>query len=401
MTNCTDCVRQPSRALLSNTATKIIAVFAAMTISACGAAPTPLFAHYQETFGLTPFMLTVIFAAYVVCLLLALLTTGSLSDYIGRRPVILGALLLNIVAMAMFVAAGSPAALIAARAVQGFATGVATTALGATILDTDRTNGPVLNSVTAFMGLTAGSLSAAVLVTYAPAPEQLIYFVLAAITAVEAAALWFMPETAAPKPGAMASLIPHVSVPPQAWRIYVQLTPVSIAIWALGGFYFSLMPSVVRAATGLHLPIVGGLVVAALTCSAFISVLFVRHVSANKVLSYGIVALASGVAITLVGEHTHTIALLLLGTVVAGAGFGSTFSATLRLMLPQAKADERAGLLSAIYVEGYLAFALPAILTGLLVPIVGLSVATDTYGAVVIILSVASLIATLVSRADA
>jgi MFS family permease len=121
-----------------------------MTFSASGAAPTPLYQLYQERFGLTPAMVTVIFAAYVLSLLLALLTTGALSDHVGRRPTVLGALMLNIIAMVMFSIAGSGAALIAARTVQGFATGVATTALGAAIVDIDRSRGAVLISVMVF-----------------------------------------------------------------------------------------------------------------------------------------------------------------------------------------------------------------------------------------------------------
>jgi MFS family permease len=116
-------------------------------------------------------MVTVIFAAYVLCLLLALLTVGSLSDYIGRRPAILSALAMKVVAMLIFMTAASAGALVVARAVQGFATGFAKTTLGATILDTDRERAPVLNSVTAFAGLSAGTLGAGVLVTFAPAPE--------------------------------------------------------------------------------------------------------------------------------------------------------------------------------------------------------------------------------------
>src|ERR1700742_1519795 len=135
MTICVACPRQQARTSLSNTATTVMAVFTAMTFSASGAAPTPLYQQYLESFGLTPFMLTVIFAAYVLSLLLALLTVGSLSDHIGRRPAILAALSMNIVAMVMFMTAESAAALIAARSVQGFATGLATTTLGAAILD--------------------------------------------------------------------------------------------------------------------------------------------------------------------------------------------------------------------------------------------------------------------------
>ena len=145
---------------LSCNVTTITAVLSAMTFSASGAAPTPLYQEYQSHFGLTPFMVTVIFAAYVLCLLLALLTVGSLSDYIGRRPAILSALAMNVVAMLIFMTAASAGALVVARAVQGFATGFATTTLGATILDTDRVRAPVLNSVTAFAGLSAGTLGA-------------------------------------------------------------------------------------------------------------------------------------------------------------------------------------------------------------------------------------------------
>jgi MFS family permease len=126
MTTCTGCAARQPRAALSYKATTLIAVITAMTFSASGAAPTTLYHQYQEAFGLTPFVLTIIFGAYVLSLLGALLTVGSLSDYIGRRPAILAALALNVVAMIMFIAADSAAALIAARAVQGFPTGLAT-----------------------------------------------------------------------------------------------------------------------------------------------------------------------------------------------------------------------------------------------------------------------------------
>jgi MFS family permease len=393
MAACATCNALPSRTSLSDASSTFFATLAAMTFSASGAAPTPLYRQYQETFGLTPAMLTVIFAAYVLSLLLALLMTGSLSDYVGRRPVILTALAMNMVAMIMFATADSAAALIAARAVQGFATGIATPALGAAILDTDKSRGPVLNSVTAFAGLTSGSLGAGVLVTFAPDPTQLVYAVLLALSGIEIALLWSMPRTVEPKPGALASLRPHVSVPVQARRALAQLTPVNIAAWALGGFYFSLMPSVVRVATGVTSPAIGGLVVAALTFSAAMAVLLLRAMPAERMLLGGIPALAVGVAITLAGVQTQYVALMLLGTIVSGLGFGSAFSATIRTLIPLAKVDERAGLLSAFYVEGYLAFSLPAVIAGVAAPLIGLATAAEIYGFLVILLAIASLLA--------
>jgi hypothetical protein len=396
MSACIDCrAAPPPRASLSYKATTVFAVITAMTFAASGAAPTTLYQRYQEVFDLTPFVLTIIFGAYVLSLLGALLTVGSLSDYIGRRPAILGALALNIAAMIMFISADSAATLIVARVVQGFATGLATATLGAAIMDTDKSRGPVLNSITAFIGLTAGSLGGGALVTYAPYPQDLVFAVLLVLSAAEALILWHMPETVTPKPGALASLQPHISIPAKARRALMQVTPITIASWALGGFYFSLMPSLVRVATGATLPVVGGLVVSALTFTGAVAVLSLRNTSARRILSGGIPALVAGVAITLAGVQVQRVSLMLVGTIVAGIGFGAAFSGSMRTVMPHAEAHERAGLLSAFYLEGYLSFSLPAILTGLLAPLAGLPLAADVYGAVVIVLAIVSLLAML------
>jgi MFS family permease len=380
---------------LSCYVTTVTAVVASITFSASGAAPTPLYLEYQEHFGLTPFMITIIFAAYVVFLLLALLTVGSLSDYIGRRPSILAALALNAVAMILFMTAGSAAALIVARAIQGFATGFAVTTLSATILDTDKERAPLLNSFTVFAGLSAGTLGAGALVTFAPAPEQLVFVVLLALSLVETAILWFMPETANTKPGALASLWPRVHVPRVARATFAAVTPVNIASWSLGGFYFSLMPAVVRAATGTTLPIVGGLVVAALTFSGAVAVVALRKLAPEKMFLLGIVTLALGVLITLAGVQYQNVGVMLFGTIIGGTGFGTVFSGTLRSVLPFAQPGERAGLLSAYFVVGYLSFSLPALAAGFLAPIVGLTHTADFYGIGVILLAITSLGITL------
>jgi MFS family permease len=383
---------------LSCNVTTVFAVLAAMTFSASGAAPTPLYQEYQSHFGLTPFMITVIFATYVLCLLLALLTVGSLSDFLGRRPAILSALAMNIVAMILFMTAGSAAALIVARAVQGFATGLAVTTIVATILDTDRVRAPMLNSVTAFAGLSTGTLGAGILVTFAPAPEQLVFIVLLVLSVIEAAVLWFRPETSALKTGALASLIPRVRVPLKARATFMAITPVHIASWALGGFYFSLMPAVVvvGAATGTTLPIVGGMVVATLTLTGAVIVVALRNVAPERMLRLGIAALSLGVMITLAGIQWRLVGVMMFGTVISGLGFGSAFSGTLRTVMPLARPDERASLLSAYFVEGYL--SLPAVLAGFLAPIVGLTTAADFYGIGVIVLAVGSLAATMLRR---
>src|ERR1700733_5401144 len=231
----------PKTRALSPGAMTLFSFAGAMLIAASSSAVTPLYRLYQASMHLTPFWITVVFATYVASLLAALLTVGGLSDYVGRRPVILAALLLNAVAMILFAEAREVGQLILARAVQGLCVGTGTTALGAAILDSSRARGPLLNSVTPFLGLTAGSLGAAALIAFAPDPLHTVYEVLLGLTALMIVLLWVMPETAARKAGALASLRPHVSVPSQSISILVRLTPANVAGWALGGLYLSLM----------------------------------------------------------------------------------------------------------------------------------------------------------------
>ena len=367
----------------------------AMLIAASSSAVTPLYRLYQASMQLTPFWITIVFATYVASLLAALLTVGRLSDYVGRRPVILASLVLNAAAMILFVEARDVGELILARAVQGLCVGVGTTALGAAILDTSRARGPLLNSVTTFLGMTAGALGAAALITFASDPLHRIYEVLLGLTVAMIALLWVMPESSSRKSGALASLWPHVSVPPQSRSVLVRLTPANIASWALGGFYLSLMPTVVATARGVASPWVGGVVVSTLMLTAAIAVAAFRHWPARRLILLGTSTLSLGVAVSILGIQQQQVAALLAGTVIAGAGFGSTFSGTFRALLPTAEPHQRAGLLSAFYVQSYLAFSLPAVAAGLSVPLIGLSTAAYLYGATIILLAVISLMASL------
>jgi hypothetical protein len=370
-------------------------VAGAMLVAASSSAVTPLYHLYQESMHLTPFWITIVFAVYVASLLAGLLTVGGLSDYVGRRPVILAALLLNAVAMILFSEARDVGQLILARAVQGLCVGTGTTALGAAILDTSRARGPLLNSVTAFVGLTAGSLGTAALIAFAPDPLHTVYEVLLGLTVLMIALLWVMPETATRKAGALASLRPHVSVPRQSRSILIRLTPANVAAWALGGLYLSLMPTVVATAMHVVSPWVGGVVVATLMLTAAIAVAVFRDWPPRRLILLSTSTLSLGVAVSLFGIHELQVAALLAGTVIAGAGFGSTFSGVMRALLPTAAPDQRAGLLAAFYVQSYLAFSLPAVAAGLAVPLIGLSVAAYLYGGAIIVLALISLTAML------
>ncbi|QLG92105.1 MFS transporter [Pseudomonas yamanorum] len=362
-----------------------------LTFLAASSAPTPLYHLYQEGLHFSAATLTLIFGVYAISLLAALLTVGSLSDYLGRKPVIFAALALDMLAMLLFINADSVAWLIAARTMQGFATGMATAVLGAALLDTDRQQGPLVNSVVPLLGMACGAMGSSLLVEFAPLPTRLIYWALLALMLMQALYVWRLPETVSRIPGALASLRPTLHVPPQARRALWLSLPVDIAVWAVGGFYLSLAPSLVRAATGSTSNLIGGSLVAVLTLSGAVMIFSLRNRPAQKVLRLGASLLVVGVALILVAVHSASLPLFFVATLIAGSGFGAGFLGALRSVVPLALPHERAGLMSAFYVLSYLAFCLPALLAGNLTRTFGLIATTDGYGAVLIVLALSAL----------
>src|SRR6267154_1146049 len=383
--------RAVRRRALSPAVMTVFSLVGAALVVASNSAVTPLYRLYQQSMHLTPLMITLVYAVYTFSLLAALLTVGGLSDYVGRRPVILSGLLLNAIAMVLFSYATDVGQLILARAVQGLCVGTATPVLGAAILDTDHRRGPLINSVTAFLGLTAGALGAAALVTFAPDPLHLVYEVLFALTALMMVLLFVMPETVSRKAGALASLRPRVSVPRQSRAALLRVTPASIAAWAFGGFYLSLMPTAVATTLGVRAPWLS----AALTVGAL------RQLAARRLLVLGTGALSLGVVASLLGIWQHSVAALVAGAVIAGLGLGASLSGSLSALLPTAEAHQRAGLLATFYVLSYLALGLPAMVAGASVPLIGLDTVAYVYGAVVIVLAIISMIASLRSIGNA
>lgn len=363
----------------------------AVSFLAASSAPTPLYAVYQQNLHLTPLIITVVFAAYTIALMTALLVVGSLSDHLGRRPVILGALALETVAMIVFISSGSAADLILARALQGLATGAATAALGAGLADLMPRRAPLVNSVVPIVGMAVGALGSAALTTTAAAPTIEVFVVLAAVFALLLIAAVFLPESVVRRPGALRSLRISVLVPTAARRALVVAAPILIAVWAIGGFILSLGPSLARAQTGSASPMVGGWLVFALTFSGAAAVVALRRKRAQSVFAIGAGALVAGVGVTLIGVATGGPILLFLGIVVAGIGFGAGFQGAMRTVMPLAEEGERAALLATVYVISYLATSLPAIAAGLLSSLWGIELTAIVIGGFVMVLATLAL----------
>ncbi|MFJ5294401.1 MFS transporter [Streptomyces sp. NPDC088348] len=135
-------------------------LLASITVSflAASSAPTPVYALYAARWHFSPITTTVVLGVYAVVVLTALLVLGRVSGHLGRRPVLLAALALQVIAMVVFSTAGGVGALVTGRVLQGIATGGALGALGAAMLDIDRERGTRANAVAPGLGSGVGAL---------------------------------------------------------------------------------------------------------------------------------------------------------------------------------------------------------------------------------------------------
>lgn len=355
------------------------------------AAPSPLFVVFQHAWGFSASMLTVAFAVYAIALLISLLVAGSLSDHIGRRPVVLGALVLQAVAMGLFLWAHDIAGLIAARIVQGVATGVASGALSAAVVEAAPASrkrlGALITSVSPLSGLAVGALLTGMAVKFTGVPMALVFGALAAVFALGAVAVLWLPETVTPRAGALASLVPRVSIPVRARREFARGLPVFVVVWALGGLQLSLAPSLMHHVFGIDNGVVNGLTIAVLSGFGAVAPTLLGRLGAPRSVIFGTVSIAIGLVLLLASLATQSLALFFVGTAVAGVGFGGAFSASIQILAPLADAHERGELFAAIFVVSYLAFSLPAMLAGFLVAPLGLLRVAEGYAAVLLLIA--------------
>jgi predicted MFS family arabinose efflux permease len=370
-----------------------------VALLASSAAPTPLYAIYQAQWHFTPITTTVVFGVYAIAVLAALLVLGKLSDHVGRRPVLLTAIVVQAVSLLIFATASGVPALLSARVVQGLSTGAALGAIGAAMLDHDRNLGTFVNAVTPGMGTASGVIVSALAIRFLPDPTHLIYLALIGVLTLQAAAIVAMRETVGRAPGALASLRPEITLPRTLWAPVLTAAPVLFAVWALAGLYAALGPALVHSLTGSGDVVLGGLSLFVLAASAVAAIIVLRRAPARMVMALGSLTLAAGVAITVVAVNVGWTAVFFAGSAIAGVGFGSGFQGGIRTVVPLAAAHQRAGVISLLYVVSYLGLGVPAVLAGFgVVHGGGLINTTRYYGAAVIALAVLALVSLVKNR---
>jgi MFS family permease len=365
------------------------------TVYAAAGALMPLLVVFQQRWDFSPTVLTVVFAVFAAGFLAAVLTVGSLSDHVGRRPVLLSALLIHLVSSVVFLAAPSVDWVIAGRVVQGFATGAATTAFTAALAEVAPLNrkkvGVALGSVCLTGGLALGSLVAGLLVQYTTSPNTIVFTGLSVATCLGVIAIVYLPETITRPPRARPPLMARIAVPVAARAEFAAAAPVVVAIWMLSALSGGLAPALVRsffhADSGL-LNGVSGFIGPAM--SAAVGIVVTRHDPRRSMLA-GILLSILGAGVIAGSLGAGWVAAMIVGQAVAGVGFGASFTAFLRLTAPLVAPRQHAGLAAAAYVLSYIAFGIPLVAAGLLTSRLGMAPTVWSYAATTVLFALAGL----------
>ena len=363
-----------------------------LTITAISAVPSPLYALYQQEWDFADSVLTAVFAVYVLALLVSLLIFGSLSDHVGRRPVLLAAIAVEAASLLLFLAAGSVEIIALARIVQGLATGVALSTLGATLVDLQPPDNPklsgVINSVGPPSGLALGALSCGLLVQLAPWPSSLVFIFYLGLLLFAAIAVWLAPETSPRTPGAIRSLKPKVALPHHLRADFMTIAPIMIASWSLCGLYMSLGPSIAGEFFSSNNYLTGGLVVTSLCGTGAITVYVLRDREPRSLIRMAAAWFVIGILVTLAGIDFESSILSVAGTLISGVGFGCAALGSFGVLVTMPRQEERGALFAFAFVVSYLAFSLPAVVGGFASDSLGLHTTALIYGASVLLVAV-------------
>lgn len=358
-------------------------------------APTPLFVLFQHQWGFPPFVLVVAFAAYAFALLAALLVAGSLSDYVGRRPVLVGALVVELGSMLMFIHAPNVGWVIAARVVQGLATGAASSAFTAALVELapprHRRWGSVIGTVAPTGGLGLGALLTGAAVQFTHSATLIVFTTLAVIMALGAIVVALSAETASRRPGAIRSLIPRVVVPRGARREFAAALPVHLASWMMASLFLGLGPTIVHGVFHLDSGLLNGATAFLAPGTAAVAGFLTGGVPARRATVLGTAGVLAGSVVFVAGVAAGVLPLVWLGGIVSGIGFGSSFGGALRLIGPLAQPQQRGGLFAAVFLVAYLSFGVPALAAGQAVTRAGLLPTVIGYGAVAVVIAATGL----------
>ena len=363
--------------------------------------PTPLYPFYEQQWGFSPLVITVIFAVYAVGVIAALLFLGSVSDRIGRRPALLAGLALSALSAVAFLLAGGLGALLAGRALSGLSAGIVTGAGTAALVDLAPPGRQSFASGVATAanlgGLGCGALLAGVVAALAAAPLRLPFWTDLALLAPAFMAVTRVPETVRPSGGEVVHM-QRLRVPAALRGTFTRAATAGFASFAMSGLFSAVAPTFLARLLHQPSPALAGAMVFALFTASAAGQLAIGRMPARTGLSTGCIGVAIGAGLVAGALALGSLPFLIAGAVVAGLGQGLSVGAGLAALNTEAPPNRRGEVASSYFVVLYVALSIPIVGVGLAAQIIGLRPAALIFTAFVAALAATCLISLLARR---
>ncbi len=363
---------------------------------------TPLYLLYQQQFGFSQITLTLIYAAYVIGNLTALLFFGRISDRVGRRLTALSAIATLIVATLVFLFATGVGALYVARVLTGLGVGIASGTGNAWLAElvgkSDKTRAATIGTSANFLGLGLASLLSGLLAQYAPWPLHLSFIVYLVILGAVALPVWLSQETVQHRAPGFLEIRPKLSLPPEIRARFVAPAITGFGLMALVGFYAALMPAMLSQDLQITNRAAAGALFFELAAVVALVIVATQALASRAAMLWSLALMIPAAAAIVLAQVSASLPVMLLTTAVVAISAGFGYRGSLQVVNQIAPADRRAAVVSTYFVCCFMGNALPVIGVGVLSRFAGATIADLAFACVIAVFAAIALVFGVLDR---
>jgi MFS family permease len=344
------------------------AAWAVTAVFALSNSPTPLYVYWQHEMGYSPGTLTVVFAAYIAGLVVALLVAGRAAARNGRKRVGVPGIMSALASAVLFTTASSVAALIVARLLVGVAVGIVVSAGMAAVVDLGGENRrhmtSMLASIAMVFGAGLGPLLGGIVYQVTARPVGWVFTMNIVLLAAALVGYLGLPieRPSSSGSGFLWPRLPHV---PAQNRAQVSS---GAAVFAPGltatSFVLALGPSLLVLAVGNTSPLLAGGTACLMFLTATGSQIVLTRLAVHRLLALGTASTVMAMTALVLTLFTKNPALFVASAVLAGGGQGLGQLGGLRLIAHHVRANRRAEANAALNISAYLPAAGLTVATG-------------------------------------
>jgi MFS family permease len=363
---------------------------------------TPLYIIYQQRLGFSQITLTLIYAAYALGNVGALLFFGRVSDQIGRRVTALGAIATLFVATLVFLLVDGIAALYVARILSGFAIGIASgtgNAWLAELVDAnEKTRAATIGTSANFIGLGIAPLLSGILAQYAPWPLHLSFVLYLAVLCAAAALIWFTRETVQRRDSGGLEFRPTLSIPREIRVQFVAPAITGFGLMALVGFYAALMPTIMSHDLHIKNHAAAGALFFELSAVVAGVIIGSQRLASRTSMLASLALMIPAAASVVLAQVSASLWVMVAATAVVAVSSGLGYRASLQVVNQSAPEDKRAAVVSSYFVCCFIGNAVPVIGVGVLASLTDPTIADTAFAGVIAAFAAVALVFGLIYR---